>query len=194
MKPENDPDVQLMLALQQGDLAAFDELFRKHFAGVVRFATRFVASRARAEELAQDVFLRLYKTRASYEPRARFKTWLFRMVNNACVSELRSADRRRRARTPDGAGDPDAALEAALPAAPSSESEILGDETVAMLQRAVGDLPEQQRAALLLTRSEGLSYEEVADTLGCSVGAVKSLIHRATTTLASRVRAAEEER
>lgn len=185
MKPVNDPDVRLMLALQQGELSAFDELFRKHVAGVVRFASRFVRSEARAEELAQDVFLQLYKTRGSYEPRARFKTWLYRMVHNACVSEMRSADRRRRTDTTEPGGDPDAALEAALPPAPSSESEALTFEALETLREAVQALPEQQRAALLLARSEGLSYEEVAATLGTSLSAVKSLIHRATVALSA---------
>jgi RNA polymerase sigma-70 factor (ECF subfamily) len=187
LKPDNDPDVQLMLALQQGDLSAFDVLFRKHVAGVVRFARRFVRSEARAEELAQDVFLQLYKTRDRYEPRARFKTWLFRMVNNACLSELRSADHRRRSDPAAAGGDPDVALEAVMRSTPSSEHDALDAEAVGAIRNAVGRLPEQQRAALLLARSEGLSYDEVAETLGCSVSAVKSLIHRATVTLAARL-------
>lgn len=188
MKPVNDSDVQLMLALQQGDLSAFDVLFRKHVAGVVRFARRFVRSEARAEELAQDVFLQLYRTRDRYEPRARFKTWLFRMVNNACLSELRSADRRRRFDPAAGSADPDAALEAVMPSTPSSEHDALDAEAVGAIRDAVSRLPGQQRAALLLARSEGLSYDEVAATLGCSVSAVKSLIHRATVTLATQLR------
>lgn len=177
-----------MLALQQGDLSAFDVLFRKHVAGVVRFARRFVRSEARAEELAQDVFLQLYRTRDRYEPRARFKTWLFRMVNNACLSELRSADRRRRFDPAAGSADPDAALEAVMPSTPSSEHDALDAEAVGAIRDAVSRLPGQQRAALLLARSEGLSYDEVAATLGCSVSAVKSLIHRATVTLATQLR------
>lgn len=176
-----------MLALQRGDLAAFDALFRKHLDGVVRFARRFVGSEARAEELAQDVFLQLYRTRHRYEPRARFKTWLFRMVNNACLSDLRSAERRRRTDPAAGGADPDAALEAVLPQTPSSERDVLDAEAVDAIRAAVASLPEQQRAALLLARSEGFSYEEIAATLGCSVAAVKSLIHRATVTLAAHL-------
>lgn len=187
MEPLSDPDVQLMLALQQGDLSAFDQLFRKHISGVVRFATRFVRSQARAEELAQDVFLRLFKTRATYTPKARFKTWLFRMVHNACLSELRSGDHRRRTDLAGGGADPAAAIEAALPPVASAESAWLDSEAIEHLRLAVASLPEQQRAALLLARSEGLSYEEVATTLGCSVSAVKSLIHRATVTLGVRL-------
>lgn len=189
MDPRSDPDVQAMLALQQGDLAAFDQLFTRHIKGVVRYAVRFVGSQARAEELAQDVFLQLFKTRARYEPRARFKTWLFRMVSNACMSELRGADRRRRVDTPDGVVD-DAVLARSSPdgftsgrGAEGGELALLGREAVDKMVEAVDSLPPQQRAAVWLARAEGLSYDEVAESLGCSVSAVKSLIHRATVTL-----------
>lgn len=180
------------MALQNGDLTAFDFLFRKHVPDVVRFARRFVGSSARAEELAQDVFLQLYKTRDRYQPTARFKTWLYRMVSNACLSELRSADRRYRgvepaARDDDALGSVPGVPEAALPPSRSSEDHVIGDEAIAALRLAVDALPPQQRAALLLNRAEGMSYDEIATALDTSVAAVKSLIHRATTTLSGRL-------
>lgn len=179
MNPESDPDVQLMLALQGGDLAAFDRLFALHYAGAVRFAARFVGSRARAEEVAQDVFLQLFRSRDRYLPRARFKTWLFRMVANACLTDLRRPDHKRRVDDPDAAerlaADPESDA--------SGERALLGREAADKMRLAVESLPPQQRAALLLARAEGLSYEEVAETLSLSVSAVKSLIHRATVTL-----------
>jgi len=187
LDPRRDPDVQQMLALQRGDLEAFDLLFRKHLPGVVRFASRFVGSTARAEELAQDVFLQIYKTRDRYEPTAQFKTWLYRMVNNACLSELRSADRKRRGTVPayddERPNSVPGVPESALPPTRSSEETVLGLETAERLRRGVDALPVQQRAALLLTRSEGLSYEDVAVALDTTVPAVKSLIHRATVSL-----------
>ncbi len=181
MAAANDPDVELMLALQRGELSAFDQLFTKHIAGVVGFASQFVRSRARAEELAQDVFLQIYRNRARYVPTARFVTWLYRMVTNACLSEVRRSEHRYRARPilpPDG-GEP---LPVEIPTA-SNEDNLLDREAVDRIRDVVARLPEQQRAALLLARVEGLSYEDVASSLSTSVSAVKSLIHRATVTL-----------
>jgi len=181
---EADPDVQLMLAVQAGNTAAFERLFEKHIGAVVGFATQFVGSRARAEELAQDVFLQIYRTRQRYVARARFATWLYRMVTNACLSEVRRADYRARAHSLDqpGTRDTDDAVPIEVPTR-SSEEDVAGREALEQLHTAVAALPAQQRAALLLARVEGLSYEEVAEALSCSVAAVKSLVHRATVTL-----------
>jgi len=191
--PLGDPDVQLMLAVQRGEDSAFRQLFEKHLAGVVGFAMQFVGARARAEELAQDVFLQIYRTRATYQPRARFTTWLYRMVTNACVSEVRRADYRGRIQSldnpPPGGEDPAPVIDAPTR---SSEDAAVGRETIEALQHAVADLPPQQRAALLLARVEGMSYEEVAGSLSCSVSAVKSLIHRATVTLRERLHPLDE--
>jgi RNA polymerase sigma-70 factor (ECF subfamily) len=186
---EADPDVQLMLAVQRDDQGAFEQLFEKHVSGVIGFAMQFVASRARSEELAQDVFLQLYRTRARYVPRARFRTWLYRMVTNACLSELRRPEHRARIQSLDHSlredlDDPPPIAESSTP---SSEEAALDHEAVRQLQAAVAQLPPQQRAALLLARANGLSYEEVALSLSCSVSAVKSLIHRATVTLRERL-------
>jgi RNA polymerase sigma-70 factor (ECF subfamily) len=185
-----DSDVQLMLAVQQGDQAAYHRLFEKHVAGVIGFAMQFVGNRARAEELAQDVFLQIYRTRSRYAPRARFKTWLYRMVTNACLSELRRPEHRVRLEPLDPLSrehmdDPSASVEAP---SRSSEEMVLDHETLDRLRAAVAELPAQQRAALLLARVNGLSYDEVAASLSCSVSAVKSLIHRATVTLREQMR------
>ncbi len=187
---EADPDVQLMLAVQRGDQTAFHRLFEKHVAGVIGFAMQFVGNRARAEEVAQEVFLQVYRTRVRYAPRARFKTWLYRMVTNACLSELRRPEHRARVQSLDHspveqADDPPPALE--LPTR-SSEDLALDREAMNRLRAAVTTLPAQQRAALLLARVNGLSYDEVAASLSCSVSAVKSLIHRATVTLRAQMR------
>ena len=185
-----DPDVQLMLAVQRGDQAAFHQLFERHVAGVIGFAMQFVGNRARAEELAQDVFLQVYRTRARYAPRARFKTWLYRMTTNACLSELRRPEHRARVQPIDRSADEDGNNPGPAIEAPtrSSEETVLDREAVEQLRAAVAQLPPQQRAALLLARVNGLSYEEVAASLSCSISAVKSLIHRATITLREQMR------
>ena len=191
---ERDPDVQLMLAVQRGDMGAFQELFEKYVPGVVGFATRFVGTRARAEELAQDVFLQIYRTRTRYVPTARFATWLFRIVTNACLSEVRRADYHGRVQSidhPTAHGSDDSALPVEVPTR-SSEDALLSREALDRMRAALSELPPQQRAALLLARVEGFSYEEVANSLSCSVSAVKSLIHRATVTLRDRLQQNDE--
>jgi len=174
-----------MLAFQRGDRAAFEQLFTKHVGRVVAFAAQFVGSRAQAEELAQDVFLRLFRTRSRYTPTARFSTWLYRMVTNACVSTKRRPDFRMRRQALHPIGDDDAA-EIEIPTA-STEDGVANMEALRQMHEVIAELPAQQRAALLLARGEGLSYDEVAASLGCSVSAVKSLVHRATITLRERL-------
>ncbi len=172
-----DPDAALMLAFQGGDAAAFRALFEKYGRAMVAFCHHFVRNTARAEELAQDVFLKLYRSAARYRPTARFKTYLYRIAANHCLNETRRGEYA----TPRGESgasptDPDG-----LPSgAATPEEAALGSA----LERAVGDLlerlPDKQRAAFVLGRLEGMSYEEIAEVLGTTVPAVKSLVHRAT--------------
>jgi RNA polymerase sigma-70 factor (ECF subfamily) len=172
-----DPDAALMLAFQRGDAGAFRTLFERHARAMVAFCHHFVRDGARAEELAQDVFVKLHQAAGRYRPSARFRTFLYRIASNHCLNELRRGEYGAR-RAADGAepADPDA-----LPSRGVSPEDAAG---AADLERAVGDLlarlPEKQRVALVLCRLEGLSYEEIAEVLDTSVSAVKSLVHRAT--------------
>lgn len=180
---EQDADVQLMLAVKSGDQAAFQRLFEKHAPALIGFAMHFVESRARAEEITQDVFLQVFRTRASYEPRARFSTWLYRMATNACVSDARRAERRLRAFSRDQPrqfDDGESLPQVADTEARTAEENLMSAQGLDALRMKLAALPPQQRAALWLARVEGMSYEEVADALSCSVSAVKSLVHRAT--------------
>jgi RNA polymerase sigma-70 factor (ECF subfamily) len=179
-----DPDAALMLAFQRGDEGAYRTLFERHARAMVAFCHHFVRDAARAEELAQDVFVNVYRAKDRYQPSARFKTYLYRVASNLCLNELRRPERAARAtsgRGEDGPPDPD---DLASPAA-SPEEMARGRA----LERAVRDmlaaLPEKQRTALVLCRFEGLSYEEIAEVLGASLPAVKSLIHRATVSAAA---------
>lgn len=184
--PHDDPDVQLMLRFQKGDMEAFQRLFNKYSASVVNFAFRFVGSRERAEELAQEVFLQVYRWQDRYEPRAKFSTWLFKIANNHCLNEVRkgeykvsheSLDSRR-----DSEGDE---RERDLPDTnPRKGDDILAAKQAAdKIQAVLRRLPESQRSALMLSRFEGLSYQEVAEVLGTTEKAVKSLVFRATQSL-----------
>lgn len=185
-----DPDVAVMLRVQAGDQPAFGELFAKFAPRVLQYARRLVGSEARAEELTQDVFVQVFRFRARYRPEARFATWLFTIATNLCLNELRRPERQLRvdlwdhpegeeAREGPPLPDPDAA---------TPEQRAAGRELAKALEREIGALPPKQRAALLLSRVDGLAYRDVGEALGCSEGAVKALLFRATHALKGRLR------
>jgi len=174
-----DPDAALMLAFQGGDEAGFRALFEKYGRAMVAFCHHYVRDLGRAEELAQDVFLKLHRYADRYRPSARFKTFLYRIAANHCLNELRRGEYgQRRGASPGGTDGAD--LDLLADDGPSPEEVA----SAAALSRAVQDLlarlPEKQRSAFVLARLEGLSYEEVAEVLETTVSAVKSLVHRAT--------------
>jgi len=181
--PTSDPDVQLMLRFRAGDDGAFRELFEKHGRAIVNFAYNFVGNRSRAEELAQDVFLQVYRAGARYEPQAKFTTWLYRIATNACLNEVRKPERRYHVRPLENESEDDrerAEIGFADPDALQGDVALAGRQLEARIREVLGTLPENQRAALVLSRIDGLSYREVAETLECSESAVKSLVFRAT--------------
>jgi len=183
----SDPDVVLMQRVRDGDdTAAFRELFGKHSDAVVNFAYRFVANRARAEELAQDAFLQIYRARSRYEAKARFTTYLYRVVTNLCWNELRRFDYQGKTEPLEGKPLEDGEegiRELADQETPDAEDRLAGVETGTRIQKVLDKLPAKQKSALLLSRVEGLSYQEVAECLDTTESAVKSLIFRATQTL-----------
>jgi RNA polymerase sigma-70 factor (ECF subfamily) len=168
-----DDDARLMLAFQAGERRAFELLFARYTPRVLTFLTRLVRDRARAEELTQDVFVRIYNAADRYEPKARFSTWIFGIAHNLGLNELARAHRRYESS--------DAALDdlAAADPDPGADEKLEGDQLRRRLERALGKLPDRQRAALLLRSEQGLGYEEIAEALGTTVSSVKSLIHRA---------------
>jgi RNA polymerase sigma-70 factor (ECF subfamily) len=172
-----DPDAALMLAFQQGDEGAFRELYRRNARAMIAFCHHFVRDAARAEELAQDVLVKLYRARERYRPAARFRTFLYRIAANHCLNELRRGE--WSARAPSGADpllDPDLLPSRTATPEEAATGAALEDAVRALLDR----LPEKQRVALVLCRFQGLSYEEIAAVLDTTVPAVKSLVHRAT--------------
>lgn len=186
-----DSDAALMLAFQRGDAAAFRALYERHARAMVAFCHRFVKDPARAEELAQDVFVKLYRSAHRYLPSARFKTFLYRVATNHCLNELRRGEYAAHQVSPGAPADEADGREAApdLDALPSGDASPQQELEAARLAGAVtallGRLPENQRAAFVLCRFEGLSYEEIAEALETSVSAVKSLVHRATVAAAA---------
>jgi RNA polymerase sigma-70 factor, ECF subfamily len=179
-----DDDAALLLAFQRGDEAAFRLLYERNARAMIAFCHRFVRDAARAEELAQDVFVKLYRSAHRYQPSARFKTFLYRVATNHCLNEVRRAEYTARSSGPTEGGDPPD-----LDALPSGDAGPLEEAVGRSLEQAVlamlGALPEKQRAALVLCRFEGMGYEEIAETLETSVSAVKSLVHRATVSAAA---------
>ena len=178
-----------MLAVQRDDTTAFEALFRKYVPAITGFALSFVGSRARAEELAQETFVHLYRARRSYKPQARFSTWIYRIATNLCLSEMRRPEHRGQSTNPSSADrETDEIDSLPDPSGRTSEEDAVARESIGRLRDELQRLPAQQRAAILLARAEGLSYDEVAEALGCSVAAVKSLIHRATLSLRDSMR------
>jgi RNA polymerase sigma-70 factor (ECF subfamily) len=185
-----DPDVALMLRFQGGDESAFRELFQKFGPRILHYARRLVGSEARAEELVQDVFVQMYRFRHRYRPESRLATWVYKIATNVCLNELRRPERRlridlwgraERDERPEGPSLPD-------PDAPTAEQGASTRELSRQLESAVAALPPKQRAALLLSRVDGLAYRDVARSLGCTEGAVKALLFRATHTLKRQLR------
>ena len=170
-----DVDAQWMLAFQRGDEQCFDRLFQKYKRPVVTFAHRFTGRRDVAEELAQDIFVKCYTAAPRYEASARFSTWLFRIARNHCLNEVRRQDYRYRTEPLDGAP--------VVASGSSPEQQAQASDLQRALLEVMAALPETQRAALLLSRQHGMSYDEIAATMETSVGAVKSLLNRAKVTL-----------
>ena len=179
--PEADADAGLMLDLQAGDRAAFETLFQRHTPRLVSFLARMVKDRGRAEELAQEVFIRIYNARERYEARARFSTWIFGIAHNLALNDLDRAWRRRE-RPIEGEAETRQADPAAGP-----EEQVDAQRTCERIEAALLELPERQRAALLLRTNEGLGYDQIAEALGVSMASVKSLIHRARAGLSEKL-------
>ena len=183
----SDPDQRLMERFQEGDVSAFEVLLHKYQAPVLALVRRYLGSRsAGVDDVAQEVFVRIYRSKHTYEPKAKVGTWIYRVTVNTCLNEIRrlGADKNRRVAGfsavfgDDDGGD--ASAEAlADRAAPAPSERLEGGEVEARVREAVDALPEQQRLAVVLSRWHGLPYEEIAAAIGSTVPAVKSLLTRA---------------
>ena len=187
---QNDPDAALMQRVTQGDSTAFEELVEKYKQPVFNMIYRTLPDAAEAEDLAQSVFIQVYKAAHRYRVEAKFSTWLFTIARNMCLNEIRRRSRHR-ADSLDAAisvddDGPSRQFEDIRNVAPPDR--LIQDELVAKVSEAVQGLPENQRAALMLYQEQEQSYEEIAAVLGCSLSATKSLIHRARETLKQRLK------
>jgi RNA polymerase sigma-70 factor (ECF subfamily) len=180
-----DPGVSWMLAYQAGDERAFDRLVEHYSGRVWALLTRFLGPVSFREDLVQEVFLRVIRARERYEPTARFSTWLHRIAFNVCVNEQER--RRERGPRPAAADDDAGGVDPQDARGLEPPAELERNDTVEAVRRAIAELPERQRMALVLARYEGLSYEEIGAVLGSSEKAVKSMVHRARESLRERL-------
>lgn len=176
----SDPGVQLMLAYQAGDEAAFDRLVEKYSGRIYALLTRFLGIGSGREDLLQEVFLRVIRSRERYQPNARLSTWLYRITFNLCVNERqRRGAKAALSLDKDRADDGTALRDRVDEAIPAPSSELEKQDIVGAVRAAIAELPDQQRMALILAKYEGLPYAEVAAALDSSEKAIKSMIHRA---------------
>jgi RNA polymerase sigma-70 factor (ECF subfamily) len=183
-------DSEIMLALRAGDMAGFDYLIAKYRKPIIHFMYRMVHNQAVAEELAQEVFLRVYRSRETYRAEARFSTWLYRIATNLGVNHARDTRHERSASTiyldePDSetGSTPDVA-----DSTPGAEAEILRRERLNAIRQHVIALPERQRMAVLMHKYDGMDYHQIGDVLKLSESATKSLLFRAYQTLREKLK------
>jgi RNA polymerase sigma-70 factor (ECF subfamily) len=183
-------DAAIMLRVAAGDEAGFNYLVGRYHRAIIHFLFRMVRNQAVAEELAQEVFLRVYRSRESYRAEAKFTTWLYRIATNLAVNHARDTKHERSAQTiyldaPDEetGTTPDVADDE-----PSAEQKLMRDERMAAIRTHVMALPERQRMAVLMHKYQGMDYRQIGDVLKLSESATKSLLFRAYQTLRDKLK------
>lgn len=179
-------DAQLMLRVREGDEISFALLLERHRNPVVNFLHRMVQNRAVSEELAQEVFLRVYRSRETYEPTAKFTTWLFRIATHLALNWIRDGKKEKHNESLSEELIEGAERQVA-DRQPSVEQALIQEVKTQEVRKAIEALPEKQRAAVLMHKYQGLDYSQIAGALSCSESAVKSLLFRAYETLRSRL-------
>jgi RNA polymerase sigma-70 factor (ECF subfamily) len=183
--PISDPDIELMLAFQRGDEDALEQLVRKYEGLILNMAYRYTGERAQAEDLTQEVFLRVYQARKAYRPDCPFKHWIFRIVTNLCLNWVRDTKRARSVSLFAQADSPQVNIK--------DDQGRVSDyfrklELKIAVKEAIDSLPATQRLALILNKYDECSYEEIARIMKMSVPAVKSLLYRARESLKEKLK------
>ncbi len=179
-------DLELMLRVREGDAASFEILLRRYRLPLVSYFRRMVRDQGLAEDLAQEVFLRVYKSRERYQPEARFTTWMYRIATNLALNAIRD----RRDEVSDTASDDSEGgpvLERFVDPCPTVEQQLIQSDRERLIRQAVEALPENQRAAVILHKYQDVDYRQIAGILSVSESAVKSLLFRAYETLRVRL-------
>jgi RNA polymerase sigma-70 factor (ECF subfamily) len=178
-------DAELMLRVRDGDHACFGLLLERHRNPVINFVYRMVQNQAVAEELAQEVFLRVYKSRLSYEPTAKFTTWLFRIASHLALNWIRDGRNEKRQASLDES--PDGTARQVADRGRTAEQELVYQAKLREVRQAIEGLPAKQKAAVMMHKYEEMGYSQIADVLRCSESAVKSLLFRAYESLRVRL-------
>jgi RNA polymerase sigma-70 factor (ECF subfamily) len=179
-------DVRLMRLVGNGDATAFEELIERHQALVAGTVARMLGSNSDVEDIAQQVFIRVWKSAGRYVPRAKFTTWLLKITRNLVFNELRRS--KRQAHVPIQADPQAEEIPLKDETGDSPDTSLLEKELQQAIEEAILALPESQRLALVLRRYEELSYEQISDVMNLSVPAVKSVLFRARTELRARLK------
>ena len=191
-KGDLDPssDAAVMLRVAEGDEAGFNYLAEKYHRPMIHFLYRMVGNHAVAEELAQEVFLRVYRARSSYRAEARFTTWLYRIATNLAVNHARDTKHERTAQTVylDAADEETGTTPDVADDDPSAEEQMLRNERMAAIRQHVLALPERQRVAVLMHKYQGMDYRQIGEVLKLSESATKSLLFRAYQTLREKLK------
>jgi len=182
-----DPDNELMKRVAKGDDEAFKLLFERHNRLAWSVIYRQLGNVAASEDLVQEAFLRVYRAAPKYEPSAKFSTWLYTVITNLCLNYKRDRARDRLRLVGSEEDDGGNAMEQLAAIEPDEHEQDDQQKRTQAVQQAIAELPENQRMALILSRYEEKSYEEVAEILGVTVAAVKSLTSRARTTLKEKL-------
>jgi RNA polymerase sigma-70 factor (ECF subfamily) len=180
-------DVRLMQLVSTGDMVAFEQLVERHQALVAGTVARMLGNNSDVEDVAQQVFVRVWKSAKRYQPRAKFTTWLLKITRNLVFNELRR--RKRHALNPLQSEEGGEEMQLKDEHVQTPDASLLEAELQGAIESAIGQLPDSQRMAVILRRYEELSYDQIADVLDQSVPAVKSLLFRARTELRARLKA-----
>jgi RNA polymerase sigma-70 factor, ECF subfamily len=184
-----DPDAQLMLRFKSGDTDAFELLFAKHTRPVINFAYRFVRNREIAEDLAQEIFMRIFEGASGYEAQAKFTTWLYKIATHVCLNEIRKPHFKAKLHSaPAEVSEDHDSASFRNEIANESENRLERQAIANALKQALEQIPQKQRTAFFLNKYQELPYGEVAEVMNLSEKAVKSLIHRAKETLAAKLK------
>lgn len=188
-----DPDVQLMIEFQGGNKAAFETLMTKYFGRLLNFIFRYTANREIAEDLTQEVFIKVYKSGPNYAPQAKFQTWLYTIAKNISLNELRK-NRRMTVSIDQTFQHEGESLRRQIKdeKVVSPDRDAMQNELMLAVKKAIHELPENQRMAVILRRYDKFSYEEIAAAMETSVEAVRSLLSRAKENLKDKLSAYSE--
>lgn len=181
-----DPDSALMWKAGQGDLKSFELLLERHRSPVINHLSRLVRNRTIAEELAQEVFLRVYRSRHSYRPEAKFSTWIFRITTNLALNWRRDT-RREAAYVRLDEDSPNIRRIDLRDPLPRADERLVLNHRAQQIRSAIEALPPKQRAAVLMHKYQGMDYAEISEALDCTIPALKSMLFRAYQTLRQRL-------